>query len=50
MSHLIIKSNTTNVMMVMTTTSTMVAPAATGRADEPALKTRYSTYNIIMCT
>ena len=39
MSHLIITSNTTNVMMAMTTTSTMVAPAATGRTDESALKT-----------
>ena len=40
MSHLIIKSNTTNVMIVMTTTSTMVTPAATGRADGPVFKTK----------
>ena len=42
MSHLIIKSNTTNVMIaiVMITTSTMVTPAATGRADGPAFKTK----------
>ena len=39
-AHLIKTSNTTNVIMAMTTTSTMVAPAATGRADESALKTK----------
>ena len=38
MSHLIITSNTTNMMMVMTTRSIIVAPAATGRTGEPALK------------
>ena len=40
MPHLIITSNTTNVMIAMTTTSTIVTPAATGRADEPAFKTK----------
>ena len=43
MSHRIITSNTTNVMMMMTTMSTIVAPAATGRTGEPAFKTKYST-------
>ena len=39
MSHLmIITSNTTNVTVVMTIKSTIVAPAATGRTAEPALK------------
>ena len=28
-------------MMMMTTTSNIVAPAATGRADECAFKTKY---------
>ena len=42
MPHLIITSSTTNVMIAMTTTSTIVAPVAiTGRADEPTLKTKY---------
>ena len=36
MSYLqIITNNTTNVTMIMTTTSTIVVPAATGRTDEP---------------
>ena len=39
MSHLIITSSNTDIMITMTTTSTTVAPAATGRADEPAFKT-----------
>ena len=43
-SHLIKTSNTTNVMIVMTTTSTIVAPAATGRTDESALKTKWYLY------
>ena len=41
MSHLIITRKTTNMKMAMTTTSTMVVPAATGRTDEPALKTKW---------
>ena len=41
MPHLIITSNTTKMMIAMITTSTIiVAPAATGRADEPAFKTK----------
>ena len=40
MPHLLITSNTTNMMIAMTTRSTIVAPVATGRADEPALKTK----------
>ena len=40
MPHLIITSNTTNMMIAMTTTSTIVAPAAIGRTDEPAFKTK----------
>ena len=38
MPHLIITSNTTIMMIAMITMSTIVAPVATGRADEPALK------------
>ena len=44
MPHLITTSNTTNVMIAMITMSTIVAPAATGRADEPALKTNWYLY------
>ena len=40
MPHLIITSNTTNMMIAMITTSTIVTPAATGRTDEPAFKTK----------
>ena len=40
MPHLIITSSTTNMMIAMITASTIVAPAATGRADEPAFKTK----------
>ena len=35
MPHLLITSNTTNVMIAI-----IVAPAAIGRTDEPALKTK----------
>ena len=43
MSHLIITSKTTNMMTTVTTTIIVVAsaPAATGRTDEPAFKTKY---------
>ena len=46
MSHLIITSSTTDIMIaiLMTTTSNIVAPAATGRADKPALKTKCYLY------
>ena len=40
MPHLIKTSNTTDVMIAMTTKSIIVAPAATGRTDEPTLKTK----------
>ena len=47
MSHLIITSNTTNMMTAMTTTSAIVAPAATGTTDEPVFKTKWYLYNSI---
>ena len=49
MSHLIITSKTTNMMTTVTTTIIVVAsaPAATGRADEMAFKTKYV---VLICT